>query len=344
MLPKLVIFPVSAVRFFGSTIFFGLKRYSLSVKTLTTFKMAVQKISDVLFVLNPISGDIEKEEALTAIDSFCADNAIKAWYFNTTGENDKQLLETEMQTRQYDAVFAVGGDGTVHLAASVVMHSEIPLGILPMGSGNGLSKDVGIPQELPEALHVLLNFRVKKIDTLTVNNRLSIHLSDLGFNAMVVKLFSEGTSRGPGAYVFLAMQEYLTYEPKNYRIETDTENFSGPAFMVTIANANAFGSNAKINPNGIVDDGKFEICIIEPFPKTAALNILYQLYNDSIQTSVYSKIISCRQATIHNIDNEVGHVDGEPANFGEMITVKILPKSLHLLLPKIVPDAAENPA
>jgi diacylglycerol kinase family enzyme len=174
---------------------------------------------------------------------------------------------------------------------------------------------------------------VRNIDTITLNGHPSIHLSDLGFNALVVNRFCSGETRGPGSYAWIAMQEYMSYEPKSYRIETDSESFEGPAFMVTIANANAFGSNASINPEGILNDGRFEICLIEPFPKAAGIGILYKLYTDSIDTSVYTRRISCKRATIYNLEHELLHVDGEPVDLGELIEVKMHPKSLKVILP-----------
>jgi diacylglycerol kinase family enzyme len=297
--------------------------------------MAGKRLANILFVINPISGDIEKAEVVAEIETFCFEEKIHATFFNTSGDNDLLRLKEELKTLRYDAVVAVGGDGTVHLAGAALVNSGLPLGILPMGSGNGLSKDTGIPQELSEALKVLTDYTIKAIDTLSVNNEICVHITDLGFNALVVKLFSEGESRGPTSYAFVAMQQYLNFEPHKYKVETDNGNFTGEAFMVTVTNANAFGSNAAINPSGIIDDGKFEICIIEPFPKTSALQILYRLYNDSIEASDYSQLISCRQATIYNLEQDVSHVDGEPVELGEKISIKINPKSLNLMLPNL---------
>ena len=304
--------------------------------------MASQKLVNLLFVINPISGDIEKGDTVAEIENFCVAHQFNVSFFKTTGQNDLENLKEHLRTNSYDIVLAVGGDGTVHLVGSALIHSETPMGIIPMGSGNGLSKDIGIPQEILSALEVLLNFNIRPIDTLAVNNRISVHLSDLGFNALVVKLFNEGEKRGPGAYALLAMQQYLTYEPKKFRIQTDTESFTGEAFMVTITNANAYGSNATINPTGVIDDGKFEICLIEPFPKTAALELLYRLYNHTIGTSIYSKIIRCQRATIYNLENDVTHIDGEPIELGEKIDIKVLPKSLRLIVPNSLAEAKEN--
>jgi diacylglycerol kinase (ATP) len=296
---------------------------------------ASHSFQTLLFVINPISGDIDKGDLEARIESHCYPLGIDYTVFKTTGEEDLKLLKETIKDKKPDAIFAAGGDGTVNLVANVVNHSGIPLGIIPLGSGNGLSKDLGIPQDVDEALGLLSAHRVSTMDTLDLNGHCSFHLSDLGFNAMVVKKFSEGETRGPGAYAWIAMQEYLSYEPRRYRIVTDTgQNFDGPAFMLTIANANTFGSNAAINPDGIIDDGKFEICLIEPFPKAAGLGILYKLYTDSINDSVYTRRISCRRATIYNLDREVAHVDGEPVDLGEEIQVTIHPGSLRVILPK----------
>lgn len=294
--------------------------------------MKEEKIKRLLFVINPISGDIEKEGLEQEIVAICEAQEIKYTFYKTTGDRDKEAIRNQINTDAYDGVFAVGGDGTVNLVASVLIGTGVALGIIPLGSGNGLSKDLNIPQDTEDALRLLYVYSIRNIDTLDLNGKPSIHLSDLGFNALVVNKFCEGDTRGPGAYAWIAMQEYLNYEPKKYRIETDKEVFEGQAFMVTVANANSFGSNASINPNGILNDGQFEICLIEPFPRAASLGILYKLYTDSIDESVYTRKLICRAATIYNLDNEVMHIDGEPVALGKEVKVTIHPKSLKVIL------------
>jgi len=291
------------------------------------------KLKHLLFVLNPIAGDVDKEELEGEINDICEQHHIRCCIYKTTGENDAEALKLRLQNNSFDAVFAIGGDGTVSMVAAQLIGTSIPLGIVPLGSGNGLSKDLGIPQDTEEALQLIHRQVVRNIDTLSINGIPSIHLSDLGFNALVVTRFCEGDTRGPGSYAWIAMQEYLGYEPKRYRIETDAESFEGPAFMVTVANANAYGTNSNINPNGILNDGRFEICLIEPFPKAAGIGILYKLYTDSIDTSVYTRRFSCKAATIYNLDQEFMHIDGEPVNLGQVLNIKMHAKSLKVILP-----------
>jgi diacylglycerol kinase family enzyme len=230
-------------------------------------------------------------------------------------------------------VVAIGGDGTVNLVGTMLINKNVPLGIIPQGSGNGLSKDLKIPQDFEQALAVIGQFKVSKIDTLRINGIPSLHLSDVGFNALIVKRFSEGDRRGPGAYAWNLMKEYVGYQPKEYEVITDRDHFRGKAFMVTIANANMFGSNATINPDGEVDDGIFEICILTEFPKTAGINILYQMYQSDINDSPYSHVFRCRHATIHNLEKELIQIDGEPVDTVDKLEVKILARSLQVLVP-----------
>jgi diacylglycerol kinase (ATP) len=288
---------------------------------------------NLLFVLNPISGDIGKEEVQELISDFCRQYHCHYQIYLTTGEQDALALALLVAKNEPDVVVAVGGDGTVSLVAQVLNHGQTPLAIIPLGSGNGLSKDLGIPQDMVAAVHVLKTGQIRAIDSLDILGHTVFHLADLGFNARIVKIFCEGETRGPGTYARIAFQEYLKYEPFQYKIVTDQETFEGPAFMLTIANANAFGSNAAINPEGVVDDGFFELCLLEPFPKTAALGILINLYTDTIQKSVYSRILKCRQATIYKQPADVIQIDGEPVALGNELQVRLHRRSLQVLVP-----------
>ena len=292
----------------------------------------LQKFNNILFVLNPISGDISKDDVKQLMQEYCKTNNLQSEIYATTGHDDEQALQVLLQ-KGFDLVVAIGGDGTVSLVAKTLNHGPVPLAILPQGSGNGLSKDLKIPQDIPSALNIIQDGKIKAIDSLEINGHPAFHLCDLGFNARIVKLFCEGETRGPGAYAKIAFQEYMAYQPFTYQIKTDQETFEGPAFMLTIANANAFGSNAAINPEGEVDDGFFEICMIEPFPGTAALGILYDLYTNSIQKSVYSRILKCKEAFIIKAPTDILQIDGEPVKVGDEITIKLHKRSLKVLVP-----------
>lgn len=295
----------------------------------------------LLFVINPISGGIDKEDLDARIVEFCRNEGIEPHFFHTTGEDDANRIWFLSRELRPDAIVAVGGDGTVNLVGTMLIDKNVPLGIIPQGSGNGLSKDLNIPQDFEEALRMLTACNVHAIDTLEINGKPSLHLSDLGFNALIVKRFDEGDTRGPAAYAWHVAREYVGYQPREYEVVTDGETFKGKAFMIAIANANTFGSNAMINPEGMIDDGQFEVCILEEFPKLEGIGILYQLFNGEIHNSLRSRILQCRRAVILNLEREYLQIDGEIIDSPERVEVVIKPGSLKVLLP--IPPA-ENPA
>ncbi|RTQ46111.1 diacylglycerol kinase family lipid kinase [Hymenobacter gummosus] len=289
----------------------------------------------LLFVMNPISGDIDKASVQDLIKHTCQARGRTARFYETTGEDDLRRLKRHLQEHPYDAVFAAGGDGTVNLVAQALCKAELPMGIIPLGSGNGLSKDLGIPQDVEAALDLIWQHQVQQVDTLEVGGHFAAHLADLGFNALIVERFAEGGTRGPGAYVRLALQEYMRYEPARYRAETDEETWEGEAFMLTIANARTFGSNVVINPASRMDDGRFEVCVIEPFPATAAPGILYQLYTEGFDESTYTRRLQCRRVSI-TVPGEAEvrvQVDGEPLRLSTPVEVSINARSLRVLVP-----------
>jgi len=295
-----------------------------------------ERLRHLLFVLNPVSGDINKDELETTVRQICMEHGRTAAFWHTTGKNDLQKLTQYLSTQSYDAVFAIGGDGTVNLVGEALLSTNIPLGILPMGSGNGLSKDLNIPQDMEEALELIWHHEVRAIDTLRVSGHFSAHLADLGFNALIVKRFDEGDTRGPGAYVRIALAEYGVYKPCCYVIETNQETVETEAFMLTIANANTFGSNVVINPNSQIDDGQFEICLIAPFPTEAAPALLYRLYTQDFDNSDYTRRLSCHRASISVPGQQqvLVQVDGEPLELELPIVVEMIPRSLRVLTPR----------
>jgi diacylglycerol kinase (ATP) len=293
------------------------------------------QLRTLLFVLNPISGDVDKSELEDTITAYCVERGREARFFHTTGHDDLTHLTHHLENHAVDAVFAAGGDGTVSLVAEALSGGTRPLGIIPLGSGNGLAKDLGVPQGVEEALRLTWHYEVRVLDTLRIGGRFAAHLADLGFNALIVERFDQGPARGLGAYIRIATQEYAAYQPAVYHIETDRETWEGPAFMLTIANANTFGSNVVINPSGQLDDGQFEICLIAPFPNTAAPALLYRLYASEFDDSDYTRRLCCRHARISvpGATEVLVQIDGEPCRLPTPVEVAIRPGSLRVLVP-----------
>jgi diacylglycerol kinase (ATP) len=289
----------------------------------------------LLFVFNPLAGGkhLYKEDVPAMFKKFCLESDFDFFIYQTTGKEDQESIKKIIQDNNPDAVIAAGGDGTVNLVGEVMVNSNIPMGIIPMGSANGLARDLNIPQDMEEALQVIKRFVSHPIDSLEVNGMNCFHVSDFGFNARIVRRFSKSILRGKISYLWYGLTEFFFFEPFQYIIETGEQKIKGEAFMMTVTNANRFGTNVNINPLGKIDDGYFEISIIKPFSKLKAFKILYRLFHNTIHKSKYNRVIRCKSAVIYNIENTSFHIDGEPAQLQERIEVNIVPKGLCIFVP-----------
>lgn len=290
--------------------------------------------SKYLFIVNPISGDRDKESILEHIQKFSEKNQLRQLTVKTTGEDDAREIRTAIKEFDPEVVVAVGGDGTVNLVAEIIAGTDLVLGIVPMGSGNGLSKDLNIPQNnLDKSFNLLYQSNYKAIDTLTANGHFFLHLCDIGFNARIVKLFNKGGSRGLLSYMKFTIREFYKYKTSYYEVQTDNGEFTGKAFMITVANSNQFGSNLMINPDGAVNDGLFEVIIIKKFPRKRALRLFLQLLLKRIKFSPYCIILKCREAKIVCRKKKTLQYDGEISDEVQQVAIKIFPQNLKVIVP-----------
>jgi diacylglycerol kinase (ATP) len=289
----------------------------------------------LLFVINRGSGRKTKkqDQIFKLINDFCNKHALEFEIYKTTGKNDPDNIKKIIADFNPQSVIAVGGDGTVNIVGSLILNSGISLGIIPMGSANGLAKDLRIPLNPMQALEVIRDNQIHAIDTLSINENYCFHISDLGYNAGIVRRFASSSIRGRILYIWFGLIEFFTLKPFHYLLKYDGQEIEGDAFMIIVTNVNRLGTNVNINPLGENDDGYFEICIFKPFHKLKSFGILYRLLNNSIFKSKYNLVVHCREANINNIENTSFHIDGDPIQLPKIIQVKILPKALKVIVP-----------
>ncbi len=285
-----------------------------------------------IFVLNPIAGGKRKARVPVQIDRFCDRAKCNFRIYKTTGHNDLNNLRKVFEVFAPDAVVAIGGDGTVNLVGNLLVYTDIPLGIIPLGSGNGLAKDLGLPLDIEEAFERIHRFETKYIDSLNVNGINCFHLSDLGYNARIVRRFAYGKLRGKISYFWYGISEFLRFKPFAFELKTKIESYTGQAFMLIISNANKFGTNISVNPLGEIDDGWFEVSIFKPFPKFRVPYIGYHLLKSNIHQTPFYKVVRTRKAVIKNISGEPLHIDGEPVSLAQEIQVEVMSKSLRVIM------------
>ena len=291
--------------------------------------MATQK--KILFVINPISGGKKKTVFNKTVLEVLDLEKFHPTFQLTTGPNHAYEIGLQAVEEKYDAVVAVGGDGTINELGAALMGSGIPMGIIPEGSGNGLALYLGIPINETAALRRLNRFDVVDVDAGIINGRPFFNVAGLGFDASVSDRFANDTQRGPIGYLRSVINVLANYKPSKYRLRIDGVDYEREAFMISVANSPQFGNNAYIAPNASVNDGILDVCIVKKFPLYFLPMMVFHLFNRSVDQSEYVEIIPGKEILIERNDDGPVHVDGKPLNMEGNLTVSVKPNSLKII-------------
>jgi diacylglycerol kinase (ATP) len=288
---------------------------------------------NILFIINPISGGRGKLRIPDFIDKYLdkekfSPNFVFSEYVGHAGE-----LADEAATKNFDVIIAAGGDGTINeVATKVLKHNKI-LGILPLGSGNGLARFLSISKNLRYALSIINNFKIDEIDTAEFNQKCFFNLAGMGFDAHLSSVFSKDKKRGLSGYVKLGFKEVFNYKAQTYHLNIDGAEYTRKAFAISIANSSQYGNDVYIAPNASVKDGLLDVCIIKPFPIIKLPVLGYVMLRGKAESSDMIEIIKGKNIKIIREKEGAVHVDGEPLQMGVEIEAVINPLSLKVIVP-----------
>jgi diacylglycerol kinase (ATP) len=229
-------------------------------------------------------------------------------------------------------VVAVGGDGTINEVARGLVNTLVPMGIIPGGSGNGLARHLGIPIKIKEALDSLFDSRIVAIDTFTINDKLSLNVSGIGFDGHIANLFAGKKVRGLFGYVKLTLKEFFHFQEFNAEISMGGTKVDRSAFIIAVANSSQYGNNVKIAPTASVCDGLMHVSIIKKVPPYR-IDFIYSFLRGQLAKSDLCEIISARELKIKTSKATPYHVDGEPSGIADAFDISLNPGSLQLLVP-----------
>ncbi|THD31624.1 diacylglycerol kinase family protein [uncultured Flavobacterium sp.] len=291
--------------------------------------MSTQK--NYILVVNPISGDIDKAEIIGEAKEYAAKQDIHLVVYETTGKNDESEIQKLQEKNKAERIIIAGGDGTIKMVAEAVENHDVILGILPAGSANGLSVDLNLPDSLEENLEIAFNNNYMEMDMISINGKKSLHLSDIGINAELIKNYENSSIRGKLGYALQAFNTLAGLKPPFHAvIETHLGRVETEARMVVVANSQKYGTGVAINPNGVMNDGKFEIVILKNLDLIVFSKILsgnMPVENDDVE------IISTDKAVVTTNSPVSFQIDGEYCDEVTRLEVEILPNQMWVAVP-----------
>lgn len=289
--------------------------------------------SNILFIINPISGGKDKLKIPGLIDTHLDKAKFNANYSFTEYVGHAAEIAEEAANKNFDVIVAVGGDGTINEIGTKVMQQDKILGIIPFGSGNGLARFLGIPMQAVKAIKVINSMHVSRIDTATFNEKSYFNMAGMGFDAHISSIFAGNKKRGLSGYLKLGMREMLNYKPETYRIEVDGQVYTRTAFVVSIANSSQYGNNAHISPEASVTDGLLDVCVVKSFPLYKMPALALDMFRGNTHRSNLVEIFQGKKIKISRTQDAAIHIDGEPFFMGREIDITVVPLSLNIITP-----------
>lgn len=285
----------------------------------------------IRFIVNPISGTHNKRAIVALIPKYFNPDHFETEVLNTEYAGHATILAAASAQEGWDAVIAIGGDGTVNEVGRGLLNTSTALGIIPCGSGNGLARHLGIPINHVRAMQILSQMHVDLLDYGTINDHPFFCTCGVGFDAFVSDKFAHAGKRGFATYIENTLFEGLKYKPETYEVEIDGNKETVEAFLIACGNASQYGNNAYITPEASMSDGLMDVTIMEPFNIMEATQIALQLFSKTLKSNSHIKSFQCRELKIQRQAPGVVHYDGDPVMCDSLLTIKLIEKGIHII-------------
>lgn len=285
----------------------------------------------ILFIVNPNAGKKISGKLIETIRKefpSSIHNDISIW---KDREHFNEITQS-LQSGNYTDAVAVGGDGTVNQVAKSILNTNIALGIVPAGSGNGLARSLGISMKTEDAIKQIALGNTRLIDTGSVNGIPFFCTSGVGFDAHIGKLFATSTKRGLQSYVKITVREIFNYKPSHYTILIDGKEIQREAFLITVANAGQYGNDFYMAPQALLNDGLFHVVVLKPFNLLNGVGTVLKVLRKKANEASLIETFTGKEIIIKRNNPDSIHYDGEPDSQGKELHYKILPHSLKVII------------
>lgn len=288
----------------------------------------------LLFLVNPRSGVQRQKDIRDAIAAKLDQSVFSFEIKETRYPRHATELSREAAAAGLYGVVAVGGDGSVNDVVAGLAGTDTALGIIPMGSGNGMARTLGIARQPAEAVAVICRNHISTIDLGYANERPFISNAGLGFDALISQAFARSKKRGFANYALLSGRHYLQYQPDHYTLSMDGKTWQEEAFFINVANGRQLGYNFQIAPQASYRDGLLDVVIVRSFPKWKGLGITLRGFRGSLHGSPYVRHLRCEHLTITAAKARLLQADGDAWPCDGAVNFRVAPATLKVFIPE----------
>ncbi len=293
-----------------------------------------------IYFINPISGTKNKDLLLKMLETRTKEQEIPFQVLATSADGNYGFLPDKIKLENITDIIVCGGDGTVNQVVSSLLGCNVNIGIVPMGSGNGLALAAGIPANRAKALDIIFKGHSASVDGFYINSAFSCMLCGLGFDAQVAHDFAKQSKRGLVTYAKQTIKNFMAAKPYRFKLKMAGREIGEEAFFISIANSDQFGNHVTIAPQASISDGLLDIIIVKKMSKLRLVYSLLKQIKLGRITNTEKKFhqddilyLQTDKLTISNPMNAPLHIDGDPAATSSQFEIRILPGAFFLLQP-----------
>jgi YegS/Rv2252/BmrU family lipid kinase len=293
----------------------------------------------LLYINNPISGTRNKASLRETIEAKTKAAGFDFAVYPSVESGDYSFLFPIIKEQNFTEVIISGGDGTINQVVNSLRKQDVPFGIIPSGSGNGLAFSAGIPKNPEKALQLIFKGKSEWTDAFLINESFACMLCGLGLDAQVAHDFANDPKRGLATYIRKTVSNFFTAKTYSFVLTAGRKEIRTDAFFISIANSNQFGNNFTIAPKASLNDGLLDIVVMTRQNK---LSVLLQALK---QVGGYNKLQSLEvinekanvlyfqtsELKITNLQSAPMHIDGDPVETKKQLRVQLLKDCFRLI-------------
>lgn len=292
-------------------------------------------MEDVLLIINPKSGvDKHKDSMIKVAARLCEERGLRFAADFTDRAGDACRLARDAAEKGTGTVIVAGGDGTVRDAANGLWGTTSRLGIVPLGSGNGLARSLGISQMADMALTTAMGPDTITIDRGLANSESFYCAFGVGIDAEVSYRFSLDRRRGRTTYIKHVIKEVFKYKPRHFSITVAGNQIETDAMLVAVCNCKQYGNNAYIAPKADPCDGKLDVTVVHSGNFLAKAVAGVELISGTLDRNILVEMFRASDITIHSDAPEKAHLDGEPVEMAPTVRVECEEAGLNVAVPR----------
>lgn len=290
----------------------------------------------IIFIINPIAGKGKGRMIETEIQNYFNQKNVEFETFLTESIGHATEITNQVLTKNPDIIVVCGGDGTINEVAQALVGSNVALGIIPIGSGNGLAANLHIPKTTEKAFETILNAKINKIDAGKINENYFFSNMGLGIDADVINNYAQTKTRNFLGYVTASTKAIFNFQPKKFNIELDNEHtLDDDFYFVFCSNSNEAGYGISFSPNAKLNDGKLDFLAVKKLNFIQQIQFSANVLGKRIEKMKQAKVLQVNSVKFNsNQPNTIAQVDGEAVIFNQnSIEVSIVPNALNVIVP-----------